>query len=177
MKIFIPFLCYCCSNGSIEKSDRAFEKFNDNKKHLLNVDHLKSLFNEKYTELLNPEYFWNGIKEIFNEVENYYSEEDSTLVINSVKRLISLSAHRFNLLVINHKYSTQLVISDFDIWLDFMDYLNSSIAFIDALVYVTYSKGKHKAFCLASIENDKLFPLTEVMISQIDDYWINQNFI
>jgi hypothetical protein len=177
MTIFIPYLCYCCSKGSIQKSDRAFEKFNANKKHFLKIDFVKKLFNEKYSELLNPDYFWIGINEIFNEVDNYFSKEDSKLVINSLKRLISLSAYEFNLPEFNHIYSTQLMISDFDIWLDFMDYLNSSIAFIDALVYVNHSKEKHKAFCLAGIENDKVFTYTEVMISQIDDYWKNQDFI
>jgi hypothetical protein len=176
IKILIPFICYCCSKGAIEKSDKAFEKFNKiNKKTIINIDFVKNLFVENQSELLDPQKFWLTISSIFQEIEKSFDTEDSKLVINSIKRIISISAVEFNLPEIECEYSPQFLIADYDIWFDFLEILNNNIDFMNGIVLVKYSKSKHIAYCPAKIENKTILPITEVMISQIKDYWMNQD--
>jgi hypothetical protein len=177
MKIFIPFLCYCCSKGSIQISDRAFKKFNTiNKKELINIDLVKDLFSENQSELFNPEKFWLTISNVFKLIHNSYTDIESQLVINAIKRIISLSAHEFNLPEFKFENITQLLISDYDKWFDFMDNLITNVMFMDAIIYVQYSKSREIAYCAVGLEDNTLVQVTEVMISQITDYWKIQHF-
>ena len=171
MKILIPFFCYCCSKRSTEKSDSAFESFNLSKDKLLfDLEFVKSLFSEKNQELNNPTTFWSSMKDLFLKIENQYPIEHSKLVINSIKRLISVSAKELHLPVIKCGNFNQLVISDYDIWSDFMDNLYFYIYAMDGMYYAKYSDTEI-AFVIGRRRINQLEQYTEVMISDIEDYW------
>ena len=175
IKILIPYFCYCCSEGATEKSDNAFECFNLSKeKLLLDLDFVKSLFSEKNKELNNPNTFWRSIKDLFLKIENQYPNEHSKLVINSIKRLISVSAKELHLPQIKCGNFNQFVISDFDIWFDFLANLHFYIYTMDGMYYAKYSDSKI-AFVIGRRRINQLEQYTEVMISEIEDYWKNQS--
>jgi hypothetical protein len=168
INVVIPYFCYCCSKGAIKRSNQAHKKFSKAKSiKFSDVEFIKNLFNQKKRELYNPETFFNLIYDIFRDFENEYRRE-SWIYINSIKRLISLTAKELQLPEIKVKSTTFMVITDIEVWFDFLDRLHHYLSEIDGIYAVKYSKNKRVAFCLGN--------LTEVMISEIEDYWNQQSF-
>ena len=176
IKILIPYFCYCCSEGAIKKSNQAHKKFS--KAKLINFsdfEFVKNIFNQKKGNLYNPETFFELIYDIFQDFENEYRRE-SWIYINSIKRLISLTAKEMQLPEIKVKSTTFMVITDIEVWFDFLDRLHHYLSEIDGIYAVKYSNNTRIAFCLGSDDEVGLNNLTEVMISEIEDYWDQQSF-
>jgi hypothetical protein len=174
--IFIPYFCYNSSKGALKKRDQACEKIKKaNSLDFLDIDFAKNLFKQKKGELYNQETFVESILAIFGELEGEYGA-NSWIYINSFKRLISLKAKEMDLIKIIIHSTTFLAISNIDVWFDFVDNLYRSILEIDGIYGTTYFNKKRTAFCLASETEDGLDFYTEIMISDIKNYWDQKSF-
>jgi hypothetical protein len=174
--ILIPYYCYCSSKGALKRGNEADEKFK--KAKFLNFSDLgyaKNLFNQKKGELYNPETFIKSILTIFEDFEEEYGV-NSWIYINSFKRLISLTAKEMELPEIKINSRTFLEISELDVWFDFLHNLHQSISEIVGIYATRYFKNKRTAYCLVSETENGIEFLTEIMISDIKDYWDQQSF-
>jgi hypothetical protein len=175
VEILIPFFDYCGSKWASKNGELAFKKFNNSKKlDVLDVELIKHLFTQFKRELYNPDYFYDLILNIFLALDYEY-EDFSTVFINSIKRLISIKAFELELPTIKIDSNTFFVINNFDDWFDFLDKLHRTIFEMDGIYFVMNNKKKHLVFCPASLDsNNNLRGLTEVMTTEINDYWIQQ---
>jgi len=152
--ILIPF--YCCSEGSLKRHDTIESWDSSTNREFLNVEFVKSLCLEKSWELNKPSTFWSTIREVFNEVEHHYDTDQSKLIINSLKQLITLSGNEIGLPEMECGGIIQLVISNGNHWGQFMDNLENYIYSMDGIYSSSYSDIPI-AFCIK--KQDKSNPL------------------
>jgi len=177
LRILIPYFCYCCANGSYKVSDKAYEKFQSTQmKTAVSTDSVKSNFELFKEDILNPNEFWNTINQILHNLQNEYEKPISKMIINSIKRLISLTAKELNLNEQKSLITTNLIINNLSDYNLFIQNLYNSIESSTELVFLTYGKKKNKTFCLISETDEKVEPITEIMISQVHNYWNTKSF-
>jgi hypothetical protein len=179
VRVLIPFFCYCCVEGSNEVSDNALDQFNEKlQKNMINTDVIKILFGEIEEQIKDPKEFWSLIKSVFHEIEMACPKSLSKMIINSIKRLISLTAMNLSPELESQKcmITTNLIIQDMNTYNQFIRNLYQEIEDSKKLVWVLYTKRKHKAFSLFKENDGEYIQQTEVMISQIDDYWNSTSF-
>lgn len=174
-KIFIPYFCFC-SEGSFKRLDTIGSWNSLTNREFLNFEFVKSLCLEKSLELNKPSTFWSTIREVFNEVEHHYDTDQSKLIINSLKQLITLSGNEIGLPEMECGGIIQLVISNGNHWCQFMDNLENHIYSMDGICY-TYFSDIPIVFCVRKRDkSNNWYQLTEIMISDVDDYKTNQLF-
>ncbi len=174
INVLIPQFCYCCAEGSNEISDIAFEKFiSCNNPRFIDFTRARNILVNHFVTMLNPQFFFDTINLIFEEIRLEYKPKESKMIINSLKRIMSLVATGMTLNQIRLNNISNCVINDCDEWFDFVDSFKDIALRIDAIVYTRYSKKKHFAFCPIEFEENDFFAHAEVMMSQIPDYWVN----
>jgi hypothetical protein len=109
-------------------------------------------------------------------LQNEYEKPISKMIINSIKRLISLTAKELNLNEQKSLITTNLIIDNLSDYNLFIQNLYNSIESSTELVFLTYGKKKNKTFCLISETDEKVEPITEIMISQVHNYWNTKSF-
>lgn len=176
VEVLIPFFCYCCAPGSHKLSDVAYKKFVKSKhKVIIDTDIIKSEFEFVKGVIQNPSDFEKSINYILNKLESEYSKTESSILTNSIKRIISIIAKDMELDERSTKTTTNLVISNQETYKIFIQQVFEKIEFLDGVAYTVYGKGQ-VAFCPFISENEYKIPITEVMISNVYDYWNTTSF-
>jgi hypothetical protein len=176
VEVLIPFFCYCCAPGSHKLSDVAYKKFvKSDHKVIINTEILKSEFDYVKDVIQNPSDFGTSINYILNKLKSEYSKTEASVLINSIKRIISIIAKDMELDERSTKTTTHLVISDHETYMIFIQQVLGKIECLAGVAYTVYGKGQ-VAFCPFISENEYKIPITEVMISNVLDYWNTTSF-
>ena len=176
VEVLIPFFCYCCAPGSHKLSDVANKKFVKSKhKVIIDTDIIKSEFEFVKGVIQNPSDFEKSINYILNRLESEYTKTEASILSNSIKRIISIIAKDMELDERSSKTTTNLVISNHETYKIFIQQVLEKIECLFGVAYIIYGKGQ-VAFCPIILENEYIIPITEVMISNVLDYWNTTSF-
>lgn len=176
VQVLIPYFCYHCATGSEELSDYAFEQFNAIKaKKYLSSYVIKYEFKDIQERIQNPKEFWPSIMSILQNIENELCKELSYMLTNSIKRLISITANELNLEQRTCAITTNCIISDLETYQLFIQELYKKINSLEQIIFVYYDEN-YIAFLPYTLENNSVVPLTEVMMSNVKDYWNTTSF-
>lgn len=177
VQVLIPFFCFCCAKGYKSVSNKGFHHFVANPmKTELSTEIVKLIFNRVQEKLQDPALFWDSIKEVFKELKGHFNETNSNLVINSIKRLISVTAFDLNLDERKSTTTTYLIIKTLDQYSEFIENLLFQINKSTGITFASINNDKNTAFCLISISEVRLDQLTEILISNVGDYWNTKSF-
>ena len=173
--VFIPQFCYCSAKGSNELKVIADEIFNSNNEtNLIYLTNVRDIFIQHYGSLINPKSFLNTIHLIFDKIRMVYSLNDASMIINSLKRLMSLITLRMSLERTYFNNAEHSLFNDYNEWFDFMNTFKNMTIEMDAIMYKVNSERNHFAFSPVQFEGNEAHLGTEVLSSQIPDYWVNE---
>jgi hypothetical protein len=177
VRVLIPFFCFCCAKGYKSVSDKGFHHFVANPmKTELSTDIVKLSFNRVQEKIQDPSLFWDSIKEVFNDLKDHFNEKNSTMVINSIKRLISVTAFDLDLDERKSDITTHLIFKTLDQYLEFIGNLLFQINKSTGIIFASINNEKNTAFCLISTSEGRHDQLTEILISNVGDYWNTKSF-
>ena len=177
LRILVPFFCYCCAKGSkyaIEKGDKKF--IESQMKIELSSDFIKTCFKNVRTEIQNPLNFWNSINHVFQSIDNQYEESIAKMVINSIKRLISITAKDLNLNEKKCSITTSIIVENQNDFNLLIENIYQSIEESTCIVFAMTPRNKIMCFTMISELENHFKVLTDIMISQIEDYWNTTSF-
>jgi hypothetical protein len=176
VEVLIPFFCYCCAPGSHKLADDALKKLTKSKhKIFINPDVIKREFEYVKDLIQNPSEFNNSINFVLYSLNREYSKTESSILTNSIKRIISLIAKDMELEETQTNTTTNLIISKPSTYQKFIQYVLEIIDNLKGIVYTVYGNNR-VAYCSYSSDKESIFPVTEVMISHIGDYWNTTSF-